>query len=45
MFETSEIHLFDHRTSQNRWCSGSNEAFPAVDMVSIPVRRMHSDDR
>ena len=38
MFESSEIHLFDRKPFQHRWCSGSIAAFQAVDMGSIPVR-------
>ena len=45
MYEGSEIHLFDRKTSQHRWCSGSIAAFQAVDMGSIPVRCIKSDDR
>ena len=45
MFESSEIDLFDRKPSQHRWCSGSIAAFQAVDMGSIHVRCMKSDDR
>ena len=45
MFESSEIDLFDRKTSHQRWCSGSIAAFQAVDMGSIPVRCIKSDDR
>ena len=32
MFESSEIHLFDRKSSQHHWCSGSIAAFQTVDM-------------
>ena len=38
MFESSEIHLFDRRPSQRRWCSGTIAAFQTVDIGSIHVR-------
>ena len=44
MFESSEIDFFDRKPSQHRWCSGSIAAFQAVDMGSIPVRCINSDD-
>ena len=44
MFESSEIDLFDHKPSQHRWFSGSIAAFQAVDMGSIHVRCIKSDD-
>ena len=44
MFESSEFHLFDRELSQHRWCSGSIAAFQAVDMGSILVRCINSDD-
>ena len=44
MFESSEIDLFDHKPSQHRWCSGSIAAFQDVDMGSIHVRCIKSDD-
>ena len=45
MFESSEIHLFDRKPSQHHWCSGSIAAFQTVDMGSIHVRCINSDDR
>ena len=45
MFESSEFDLFDRRPPQHRWCSGSIAAFQAIDMGSIPVRCIKSDDR
>ena len=44
-FESSEIHVVDRKPSQHRWCSGSIADFQAVDMGSIPVRCIISDDR
>ena len=45
MFESSEIDLFDRKTSQHRWCSGTIAAFPTVDIGSIHVRCILSDGR
>ena len=44
MFESSEIDFFDRNPTQQRWCSVSIAAFQAVDMISIPVRSINSDD-
>ena len=43
--ESFEIHLFDRNSFHYRWCSGTAADLQAVDMGSIHVRCINSDDR
>ena len=45
MFESSEFLLLDRKPSLHRWCGGTTAAFQTVDMGSIHVQCLNSDDR